>query len=354
MLRYENQTFETIIQRMLNNVQQDLDKREGSIIYDALAPAALELSELYAEMDRTMDLSFANTASGEYLDRRTEEFGVVRSLASKARRKGEFFNSSNLPTDVPVGSRFSIAKTNFIVLERQNIGEYILESEIAGIIGNQHFGSMLPIDYIENLASAVLSDVIIPGEDKESDGILRERFLEKVRRPGTSGNISDYIQWAQEIPGVGGVQVQPIWNGPGTVKVFVLNSEKRAPSTELVDEVQVYIAPIPSVGEGKAPIGARVTVAPAIEVPIHINVQVSLVSGAMLASVKTELEESLKDYFKQLAYNEPLLRTIRVSAIFLDNPNIVDFSALTLNGNGANIEMGMGQVAVLGTVSLHE
>lgn len=38
---YENQTFNTIMQRMLNNVSDDIDKREGSIIYTALAPLAV-------------------------------------------------------------------------------------------------------------------------------------------------------------------------------------------------------------------------------------------------------------------------------------------------------------------------
>ena len=37
---YEKMTYESILQKMLNMVSDDVDKREGSIIYDALAPAA--------------------------------------------------------------------------------------------------------------------------------------------------------------------------------------------------------------------------------------------------------------------------------------------------------------------------
>ena len=40
---YENVTYEDILQRMLDRVPDSMDKREGSIIYDALAPAAVEL-----------------------------------------------------------------------------------------------------------------------------------------------------------------------------------------------------------------------------------------------------------------------------------------------------------------------
>ena len=43
-LDYSGETYEQILQRMLARVPGDIDKREGSIIYDALAPAAVEIS----------------------------------------------------------------------------------------------------------------------------------------------------------------------------------------------------------------------------------------------------------------------------------------------------------------------
>ena len=41
---YEEMTFEAILERMLNRIPDSLDKREGSVIYDAIAPAALEIA----------------------------------------------------------------------------------------------------------------------------------------------------------------------------------------------------------------------------------------------------------------------------------------------------------------------
>ena len=35
---YENITYESILQRMLDRIPDDMDKREGAVIYDALAP----------------------------------------------------------------------------------------------------------------------------------------------------------------------------------------------------------------------------------------------------------------------------------------------------------------------------
>ncbi|MCA4936836.1 baseplate J protein, partial [Clostridioides difficile] len=38
-------TYEEILQGMLNKVTNEVDKREGSIIYDALAPCAYFLAQ---------------------------------------------------------------------------------------------------------------------------------------------------------------------------------------------------------------------------------------------------------------------------------------------------------------------
>ena len=67
---YEEMTFEAILERMLNRIPDSLDKREGSVIYDAIAPAALEIAQTYADMDSIIDETFADTASRDMLIRR--------------------------------------------------------------------------------------------------------------------------------------------------------------------------------------------------------------------------------------------------------------------------------------------
>ncbi|MCL6560735.1 MAG: baseplate J protein, partial [Firmicutes bacterium] len=75
---YEDQTVAAIKQRMIDAVPSDLDKREGSFIYDGLSPAAIELALAYIEMDRVIKLGFAQTTYGQYLDYRAAEHGVTR------------------------------------------------------------------------------------------------------------------------------------------------------------------------------------------------------------------------------------------------------------------------------------
>ena len=62
---YENMTFDSIMQRMLDAVPDTIDKREGSVVYDALAPAAIELQNLYIELDVVLNQTFVDTATGE-------------------------------------------------------------------------------------------------------------------------------------------------------------------------------------------------------------------------------------------------------------------------------------------------
>ena len=48
---FEDYTFENLIKRMLARAPKEIDKREGSVIYDALAPAAAELAQMYIDLD---------------------------------------------------------------------------------------------------------------------------------------------------------------------------------------------------------------------------------------------------------------------------------------------------------------
>jgi uncharacterized phage protein gp47/JayE len=199
------------------------------------------------------------------------------------------------------------------------------------------------------------------GTDVETDQSLLERFYAKVRSQGTSGNKAQYMQWASEIPGVGGVEVAPLWAGPGTVGLYLLDTDKRAASQEIVDAVQQHIDPTQDgQGEGTAPAGPIVTVMPAEEVEIHISVKVkrTLEQPSTIEEIRALIEEGVRAYLQQIAFNrkDPLVRYTRIAAVLLDIPIIVDYSELTINGHAEqqNIEIGSGQVAVLGTVSVSE
>lgn len=115
---YENMSVEVILERMIDRVvEQDntLDTREGSIIYNALAPAAVELMGMYIEAQRIMDETFADTASREYLIKRCKERGISPQPATNAILKGVFEPST---LEIPIGSRYSLENLNYVVIEK--------------------------------------------------------------------------------------------------------------------------------------------------------------------------------------------------------------------------------------------
>ena len=105
-------TANRIEKRMLDRVKDEFDRREGSVIYDATAPASVEFAELYILADVILKQAFATTADREFLILRAAEFNIYPEPATQ----GEFEAQFNM--EVPIGSRFNYNEYNFVV---QNI-----------------------------------------------------------------------------------------------------------------------------------------------------------------------------------------------------------------------------------------
>ena len=217
---YENVPFETIMERMLEMVPSTMDKREGSVIWDALAPAAIELQNLYIELDTILNETFADTASLFYLKKRAAERGINQILASNAVLQGEF---TPVDIELEVGTKFSCDSLNYLITEKISDGVYKMTCETAGSEGNLHFGTLIPVDYIEGLETAELTDLLIPAEDDEDVEDLRTRYFNSMTSQAFGGNVADYKEKTTTISGVGGVKVTPVWNGGGTVKLTIIH-----------------------------------------------------------------------------------------------------------------------------------
>ena len=348
---FENMTFENILNDMLSRVPSDIDKREGSIIYDALAPAAYKLAEAYFMLRNYVDLFFADTAVGEYLSRRTAELGVMRRQATKAIRK--------IVTSGPIniGTRWGLEDTTYVIIEKVTDTEYKAECEQLGSIGNAYSGTLDNIDNISGV-TAELTDILIPGEDEETDESLRQRYFESLVSQAYGGNIADYKQKVSALPGVGGVKVESVWNGGGTVKLIILDSEYNKPSDTLINEIQTAVDPVQNQGKGYgiAPIGHVVTVVGVDEVEIDVEPQITLQTGYTWEDVKPAVETAINDYFAELRsqWADSQTLVIRISQIevrILAITGIVDIQNTKLNGQQQNIELGPYEIPVLGEVT---
>ncbi|MDI6872288.1 MAG: baseplate J/gp47 family protein [Bacillota bacterium] len=249
------QTDEAILKRMLDSLPADLDKAEGSYIWDALSPAAIELALAATWAQEVLRRGFASTTFGEYLDLRCEEHGITRRAATKATGQVKFTGTAS--TFIPAGTRVAtpadpasgaaaveFATTADVTLDGTGAGYADVEAVAAGASGNVPAGAIsilatpvAGISAVTNLAATA------GGLDTEDDASLLARYLQRVRNPSAGGNKADYEAWAMEVAGVGGVSVVPVRDGPGTVSVAVINADKEPADQALVDAVQNYIAP---------------------------------------------------------------------------------------------------------------
>ncbi|MGG4341021.1 baseplate J/gp47 family protein [Paenibacillus lautus] len=375
-----DQTEENIMNRMLNKVPSDIDKSEGSFIWDAQAPVAFMLSEAALWAQELLRRGFASTVASDHpdirsaeLDLRTAEHGITRREAVAS--SGSVVFTGKPGTTVPAGtyvatpadegsgeSSVEYVTTSGVTLSDLGTGAAPIRAVTPGSNGNVPAGVIqLMMTSVSGVTSVTNPEPTRSGTDTESDQSLLERFYAKVRSQGTSGNKAQYMQWANEIAGVGGVEVAPLWKGPGTVGLYLIDTDKRAASQDIVNAVQQHIDPSQDgQGEGVAPAGPVITVMPAAEVPIDISVKVQRTQEqpSTMDEIRKLIEDGVRTYLQQIAFNrkDPLVRYTRIAAVLLDIPIIIDYSDLTINGHTEqqNIEIGSGQVAVLGTVSVSE
>ena len=356
--------FDEIMSDLLDNipasVKNQVDTREGSLIYTALAPVATQLVEQQFYADNIQNATMPDTAQGDDLTRRCAEHGVNRSAATNAIRAGLFTDGNGNAMDIPIGSRFGADGVTYIAIDRESIGTYHLQCQQAGMIGNSYFGTLLPIDNITNLGSATLADVLTAGEEEESDEELRARFYKEVNEQPFGGNIADYEQKILKISGVGAVKVFPTPNDEGgKVQCVIVAPGNRPASASLIQTVQNTIDPEPhGKGYGLAPIGHSVTVSTVSELLIHVSVSVALRAGSELSGIQTAVEAAVSDYLATLAFQDCVIRTARLEAAILAVNGIADISNTLLNGNAGNITLSTSfdhyQIPVAGTVTITE
>ena len=339
-------TYDELLKRALGRISNQMDTSEGSFLFDAIAPCVAELYEAYLYIEELEKRVFADTAYGKYLERRAAERGIYRKSATYAIRKA-YFN-----VDVPIGSRWAKEELVYTVTEKIQEGVFLAKANQTGAIGNRYSGELVNMDFIENLNSATLGEVVIAGEDEEEDESLRLRYFRSFEKEAFGGNKRDYEEKIGSIEGVGVVKVYPTWAGGGTVKVRLLDAEHNVPSPELVQTVQELVDPIETSGEGLgiAPIGHKVTVEGAEEVEVQITTQL-IFRGIDWDNIKNEVTSVVEEYFKQLRskWNEEdiVVRISQIEARLLEIEGIIDVQGTKLNGSSTNLYLTDEQVPVL-------
>lgn len=366
---YKDQIHDVIMKRMLDRVGAKYDKREGSIIWDSLAPVAVELQNFFYALSAVLDEIFPDTATRKYLIKHCAEIGMEPKKATNATFYG---TCTPLTCEVPIGSRFSLEDYNYIVRERLGDGEYKFECETAGSVPNGLLGRLIPIGYIQNLETATLTEIITPGDDEEDTEALRSRYLMSRQKESFGGNEQDYRTKVLEMDGVSACKVYSgsKWNGGGTVLVVIQGSDYKEPSYDVVDSVQYKLDPESviineeistdnsvarstventikmGIGEGKglAPIGHFVSVIPVKARPITIQTEIRYSNGYTWGNLQDEIRKSVQSYIDSLnsrwQNNDYIVvRISHIESAILDVNGVLDVQNTKLNNELSNLAL---------------
>ena len=355
---------------------------------------------LYIELDAILQEAYGDTASREFLIRRCKERGITPYEAAHAVLKGKF-----TPANIDVtGQRFNIGSVNYVVIKKITDGEYQVQCETPGVIGNQQLGTIIPIEYINGLETAELTEVLIPGEDEEETEELRKRYFESFHEKAFGGNMQDYLDKTNAIPGVGGTKVTRVWNNDlrpadmipaakvktwyeniigtldeevalwlstvyraalekklttgGTVLLTILNSDFEPASDTLIRSVQQTIDPDENTGEGYglAPIGHVVNVKSVKACDVTVKTNIVFDEGYGWTNLKGLIEDAVSEYLLELrkAWADSTRLAVRISQIetrILGIEGIVDIGGTELNGSAENLIMEKDEIPVFGGVS---
>lgn len=398
---YEDETYESLLDRALSRISSALDKREGSMVMNGVAPSVAELAQLYIGLDFVFNATYTATASREYLILRGADRNILPKPATRAAFRAEF----NI--DVPEGSRFSCGDLNFEIAEKLD-GSHAFRAvcETPGAAANDYAGALVPIDYIDGLTTAELVELIIPGEDEEDTEVYRQRILDSFQSQAFGGNQSDYKEKVSAMPGVGGVKIHPAWNADicpaamipndavrawydsmvstlekpvrdwlsevygaasakkltigGAVKVVVLASNFSPPSEELVEDIQTALDPTQNAGEGVgiAPIGHVVTVEGVKQQKINIELTLTFTVGWTWAAAESYVTSVIDNYFLELAQSweksdSLIVRISQIESRILAECSqmIADISGTRLNGFENNVTLDADSIPIRGDVS---
>lgn len=355
----DDNSFEKIMDRCLGNkILENVDKRPGSIIYDALAPICLELAEAYVKMDIMEEQTFLTTATGINLDKRAFDYGLSRTPATNALRIAEFKkykmdsdgnfvhddkgNKILIDMDITEGVRFTLPEDSSVTFEYTGKidGYNILKCEQTGTKGNEHVGTILPLVPIKNLIEAKITSTYKPAEDEETDEELRERVIDSINYSSFGGNIEDYIEKVNAIDGVGNTKVFPAWQYNGSVLLSIVDPQFNPITDEFARNLKEQIDPDESTGQGVgiAPIGHYVTITTPVKKYVNISMNVELTNTVTLETIKEDIEKKISEYFETVrkSFGQNVNLTIyraRIIEKVLELKEVLNIKDVALNGD---------------------
>ena len=353
---YEDKTYKSILADAKNDIGDEVIKVEGSLVHNALSALAYEMEKVYIQIDYIIEQSHAGTADIEHLEMIALDRAIIRKAATNAYVKAEF------NVAVPIGSRYNLKGYNYRAVEviNDSLHQYKMIVEETGAGPNSLRGDLIPIDYVEGLESAKVTELLVAGDDEESKESLYKRYLESFTSQSFAGNIAAYKEKFATIQGIGGAKIYPTWKGAGTVKAVLISSDYTAVSDYLIGQIRSEAVPAKGSGYGWAPIGHDLTIESVKEVVINVNTQITYAAGYSSSKLSEKIKEKIKEYLKDIAktwkdgdeHTEAIIYISRLEAVILDVQGVLDVNNTALNKSSGNLTLHSDEIPKLGEVGL--
>lgn len=304
---------------------------------------------LYGRLVWSFDQMFPDTAEGPFLDRWASIWGVPRRQATRAFGPAQF--NANTGTVYPAGSlvtrsdgvQFAVQEDAF---EAGNVIDLVLQAVDPGAAGNTEPGTTVTaVNTITGVSPTGVIGVngLVGGADIESDALLTQRVLLRIKSPPHGGSASDYVQWAMEVPGVTRAWCYPLELGPGTVVVRFMMDEVRSAAQGIPEPGDVALVQS-HINEVK-PVTAVVTVdAPN---PLPVNVEITNLEDDTVAT-RDAIQAELLDFFVRTAEPGVPIYPSQIITAINAAPGVKKFVLLAPL---LPIEPAAGEIGILGTLT---
>ena len=347
-------TPEEIQERMMRELPADIDDMPGGFPYDMTAPTALVASELvHFHLVRALMIAFPQYAWGEWLDKHGENIHVYRHGATYA--SGELKVTGEKGVEIPAGRVFSTAASSetaaveFEAAKTVRVGEdgtavvpvkAVLPGKGSNVVAGTVVLQNKPLDGVTAVTNP---KPITGGTETESDVDYYARIQLENESEAYSyiGNDTDYKRWALSVGGVGSCIVMQAWDGPGTVKLVLVDSNGDPASEDLARKVYNHIVSPEDRSKRLLPTGtAKLTVAAAATVEISYQC-----TGLLYDPSVTNLEQIKEDF---RAAVEAVYERAKAAGRFVyhqaeslitDLPGVNDYGTFTVNGAEEDIEL---------------
>lgn len=336
--------------RMMVNISDEYDKSKGNFVYDITKPVAVEFAKQQEKIAAVQEKLDVEKLTGDELTRTVyQRTGIIRKPATQATTT--VIVSGTAGTLVKVGELVGTETILYTVIEEAILNEsgfahVRIQCNEFGQVGNVPANTIVNFPAsINGLVNVYNPDPVVDGYDEETDNDLRQRYYDKLQRPGKAGNKYHYREWALEVTGVGDAKVFPRYNGPLSMKVVVIDANKLPANAELVQKVYDHIAE-------QMPFGVEdLNVIPAVGVPINISATLSLVDGYTEPIVKQYIKENMIEYLKEIAFKASYVSYAKTGSEVIDSDGVLDYQDLLINGSTANVIIPDDGVPVMGGVN---